>query len=849
MDKPPDGLPAPAPPASTYRLQLQPGFGFGAAAAIAPYLAGLGGSHAYCSPYLQAARGSSHGYDVVDHWQVSDELGGAEGHTRFSRALRELGLGQVLDVVPNHMSIADRRNTWWWDVLKKGPASRYAHFFDVDWDPPEARNRNKILMPILGDHYGRVLDAGELRLERDRDEVLVRYHEQVLPIDPHSYAGEDPDRLIAAANSDPELLHVLLERQNYRLAWWRAGRSEVDYRRFFDIDTLAGIRVEDEDVFLATNGMVLRWLAAGVIDGLRIDHPDGLRDPEQYLRRLQDAAPGAWVVVEKILAPGEELPASWPVAGTTGYEFLNLLGGLFVDPAGEAPMTRLYADFAGETRPFQEVAYEAKRFAVTELLASELNLLTARLLKVCEANRRYRDFTRSEVRQVLIEVMAALPVYRTYVRPGRPVRPEDRARIEAAVAAAKTRRPDLDEHLLDFLADILLDRQRGEDEAQLLGRFQQTTGAVMAKGVEDTAFYRYNRLVSLNEVGGDPGRFGTRLDDFHCDLERRARRWPAAMLGTSTHDTKRSEDVRARLSLLSELPAEWERAVRRWSALNERHRTGELPDRNTEYLYYQTLVGAHPLPVDRALAYMEKAAREAKLHTSWTSPDEAFEEALRAFVTATLADDEFCGDLDAFVQPLLEPGWVNSFAQKLIALTAPGVPDLYQGSELWDLSLVDPDNRRVVDFELRRRLLSEVGGLAAQTAWARRAEGLPKLLVVARALGLRRRRPEIFRQGGTYERLAVTGKREQHLVAFARGGGAVTLAPRLLIGLAGDWADTTVRLPAGKWRCELTGRSTAGGEQSVGALLGDFPVSLLALEGGRRERPPGATATGGKRPP
>ncbi|TME16758.1 MAG: malto-oligosyltrehalose synthase [Chloroflexi bacterium] len=828
MDTPPDGLTAPASPASTYRLQLQAGFGFEAAAAIAPYLAGLGVSHAYCSPYLQAARGSSHGYDVVNHWQVNDELGGADGHALFSRTLRGLGLGQVLDVVPNHMSIADRRNTWWWDVLKKGPASRYAHFFDVDWDPPEARNRNKILMPILGDHYGRVLDAGELRLERDGDEVVVRYHEQVLPIDPNSYAGEDPGRLIAAANADRELLHELLERQNYRLAWWRAGRSELDYRRFFDIDTLAAIRVEDEDVFLATNGMVLRWLAAGVVAGLRIDHPDGLRDPEQYLRRLQEAAPRTWVVVEKILAADEELPASWPVAGTTGYEFLNLLGGLFVDPAGEAPMTRFYADFTGETRPFQEVAYEAQRFAVTELLASELNLLTARLLKICEANRRYRDFTRSEVRQVLIETMAALPVYRTYVRPGRPLREEDQARIEGAVEAAKKRRPDLDAHLFDFLADILLDRQRGEDEAQLLGRFQQTTGAVMAKGLEDTAFYRYNRLASLNEVGGDPARFGTRLDDFHCDLEGRAQRWPAAMLGTSTHDTKRSEDVRARLSLLSELPVEWESAVRRWSAHNERHRADEWPDRNTEYLYYQTLVGAHPLSLDRALAYMEKAAREAKLRTSWTSPDQAFEAALRGFVTATLSDAGFCADLDRFVRPLLEPGWVNSLAQKLIALTAPGVPDLYQGSELWDLSLVDPDNRRPVDFELRRRLLAEVPGLTAEAAWARRAEGLPKLLVVARALGLRRRRPEIFREGAAYERLTVTGSRAEHLVAFARGAGAVTLAPRLLIGLAGDWADTTVRLPAGEWRCELTGRSTAGGEQPVGALLSDFPVSLLA---------------------
>ena len=814
-------------PSSTYRLQLHKGFDFDAAAAVAPYLAALGLSHAYCSPYLQAEQGSSHGYDVVDHARVNEELGGADAHARFSRALRSNGLGQVLDVVPNHMSIASAENSWWWDVLKRGQQSEFAKFFDVDWNPPELKLRGKILMPILGDHYGRVLEAGELKLERAPDGLAVRYFEHLLPIDPQSMQGEDTDRLLERAGADSEELHRLLERQHYRLASWRTAGRELDYRRFFDINSLAGLRVEDEEVFLETHALVLRWLAAGVADGLRVDHPDGLRDPRAYLERLDEAAPDAWIVVEKILAPGESLPSDWPVAGTTGYEFLNRLTQAYVDPDGEAPLTRLYQEFTGVRQDFAEIAYEAKKGVLGELLASDRRRLTSGFVRVCEGHRNYRDYTRHELGEVLEEFIASLPVYRTYIRPGEPVSEADRRQVLAAAAGAKRRRPDLDPNLVDFLVAVILQEHTGELESELVARLQQTTGAVSAKGVEDTAFYRYHRLVALNEVGGDPAAFGLGLDEFHQAAGRTAREWPTTMLAGSTHDTKRSEDVRARLVLLAENPLRWRSAVERWGALNEKHRRGGLPDRNTEYLLYQTLVGAHPIQPERLWTYLEKAVREAKTHTSWTEVDQEYERALRDFVTAALADAAFLRDLSDFVGELVEPGRVNSLAWKLITLTAPGVPDLYQGTELWDLSLVDPDNRRPVDFDYRRRLLGELDHLDAAAALRRGEEGLPKLLVVQRALQLRRQRPEAFGPGGSYRRLQVAGEKAGHLVAFTRAEEVVTLAPRLVLKLGGDWRGAEVELPAGSWRDEFSGATVAGGRQPVGDLLDSFPVALL----------------------
>ncbi len=822
----PDGGPARVP-SSTYRLQMNGDFDFAAAAAVAPYLGELGISHAYCSPYLQSERGSSHGYDVSDHTRVNTELGGPEAHADFCQALREFGLGQVLDIVPNHMSISSSDNAWWWDVLKHGEASAYAGHFDVDWDSVETWLKNRILAPILGDHYGRILDAGELRLERRDGELVVAYHEHRLPIDPATIDGLPTDAAIADLNRDKERLHELLERQHYRLASWRTASQELVHRRFFDVNNLAGLRIEDERVFLDTHALVLRWLDSGVLDGVRVDHPDGLRNPEEYFLRLREAAPWAWIVIEKILAHDEQLESTWAVDGTTGYEFLNRVLGLYVDPSGEAPLTGLYRDLTGEREDFAEVAHEAKLLVLLELLASDLDRLARRLNEICEGNRRLRDHTPGDQRAALAEMIACLPVYRTYVHPGRKPRPEDVAAATAAARAAAARRPDLDAELFELIAALLLGGKPGELSGRFAARLQQTTGAVTAKGVEDTAFYRFNRFVCLNEVGGDPGRWGATVGEFHVASAAVAERWPRTMLATSTHDTKRSEDIRARLALLSEIPEQWSEVVRRWFERNGRHRARAGPDAGTEYLLYQTLVGAHPLSEERCAAYMEKAVREAKRQTSWLRPNAGYEEAVRRFVASLYADLEFQAGLDDFVKPLVGPGRINSLSAKLLTLTAPGVPDVYQGSELWDLSLVDPDNRRPVDYRLRARLLAELDGLSPDRVSARADEGLPKLLVVSRALRLRRRRPDLFGPEADYLPLVASGIRAGNLVAFCRGGGAITLAPRLVLGLGGDWNGTEVDIPLGTWRDELTGFETDGGRRRVADLLGRFAVALL----------------------
>ena len=885
----------PRTPLATYRLQLRSEFGFDAAAAIAGYLADLGVTHLYSSPYLQAARGSTHGYDVIDPTRVNEELGGEEAHARLCRTLGEKGLGQVLDIVPNHMAVAEQseqRNVWWWDVLENGASSRYAVYFDVDWNSPQARLRDTVLLPILGDHYGRVLENGELELVRRGGRFEIHYHEHRMPVAPRSLDGliagavdrcgspdlafisdalgqlppatatdresiarrhrdkevlagqlarlaeERPevagalDQAVAAINADLDRLDELLQRQNYRLAFWRTAGQELDYRRFFDVHTLVGLRMEDERVFADTHALVLRWLRGGVLDGVRIDHPDGLRDPEEYLERLRDEAPEAWVVVEKILEPGELLRESWPVEGTTGYDFLNRAGSLLVDPAGEGALTDLYAELTGESADWTAMVREKKLFVLGELLASDVNRLAEVFLEVCERHRRYRDYTRFELRQAIRELVACFPVYRTYARAEiGEVTGLDRRYVDEAVAAAKIQRPDLDAGLFDFFRDLLALEVRGEAhsevENELVMRFQQLTGPAMAKGVEDTAFYSFNRLVSLNEVGGSPGEFGLCVEEFHRLAAEAQRHWPRAMLATSTHDTKRSEDVRARISLLSEIPERWGEAARRWLERNARYRRGDFPDRNAEYLFYQTLVGAWPIPAERAAAYMEKAAREAKAHTSWTRQNPEYEEALRAYVTAVLEDEDFVADLEAFVAPLIEPGRINSLVQTLLKIAAPGVPDFYQGTEIWDLSLVDPDNRRPVDYELRRRLLGELkGGMAPEEILARMDEGLPKLWVIHQGLQLRRQRPGAF--AGEYEPLRFSGPRAEHGVAFARGGEVAVVVPRLPLRLGGDWQGATLELPAGRWRNELTGEEVAGGTRPMAELLARFPVALLA---------------------
>ncbi|CAN5572594.1 malto-oligosyltrehalose synthase [soil metagenome] len=884
-----------AVPRSTYRLQLHAGFTFDDAVAVVPYLADLGISHVYCSPYLQAAPGSTHGYDVVDHSRVNIELGGEDGHVRFCAALAEHGLGQVLDIVPNHMAIPGRANGWWWDVLANGPSSPYAGHFDVDWDPPESKLRNTLLMPILGDHYGRVLEAGELRLTFDPAgaELTVRYHDHELPAAPRSVGsiiglaaarcGSEPlafighslsrlppasvtdgplvherhrdtevlrallvrlcaeepgvaeaiEAVVAEVTADVDLLDGFLDRQNYRLAFWRTAGRELDYRRFFDINTLVGLRVEDDEVFADTHVRVLQWLADGVLDGVRVDHPDGLLLPAAYFGRLRAAAPEAWVVAEKILEPGETLPP-WPIDGTTGYDILNLVTGLFVDPAAEPAMSAHYAAFTGDDTPYEQVLLAAKQQILGDVLAADLSRLTNLAVAVCERHRRYRDHTRHDLADVLREIVVAFDVYRTYVDRSGPSGPQDEIRVGRAVALAGERRPDLDPDLLDFLQRLLLGTSADPDETELRLRFQQLTGPVMAKAAEDTAFYRYHRLTALNEVGGDPGRVGVPVAEFHERCTALAREWPGTMTALSTHDTKRSEDVRARLAVLSELTTEWGAAVRRWHDLTARHRADGFPEPATEELIFQTLVGAWPLSVERALAYLEKATKEAKVHTSWVDPVPAYDEAVRSYLEGALVDDDFVAEVDDFAAGLIGPGAVNALAQKLVQLTMPGVPDLYQGSELWDLSLVDPDNRRPVDFDERRRLLTAITGLGPaglDKIVARAEEGLPKLWLVARALDARRRHPRSFAPGSSYEPLLAVGSCADHVVAFRRDE-LITVVPRLPVTLAraGGWGDTALALPEGPWSNLLTGEDVGDGPvMRLRELFERFPVALLEI--------------------
>lgn len=835
---------------ATYRLQLHAGFGFDDAARIADYLAALGVSHVYASPCLQAAPGSTHGYDVVDYHRVNEELGGDAAHRRFLDAIRAAGLGLVVDVVPNHMAIGRARaNRWWWDVLTHGPNSRYGRYFDVDWDSPEQRLRNVVLLPVLGDQYGRVLEAGEIRLWRDEATLTLRYHEHEFPLAPETLepllasAGVEPaqlaagdagalaalDRLVVEINATPDRLDALLDCQHYRLAWWQAAQRDLGYRRFFDVNNLIGLCAEDETVFLDTHKLVLAWVQRGSVDGLRIDHIDGLKDPEGYLRRLRAACPSCYVVVEKILGVDERLPDSWPVDGTTGYDFLGRVLGLFVDPAAEARFSEFYATFAGEQTDFAVAARAKKLLVLREALGSDVNRLAELLLHVCERHRRHRDYTRQHLTDALFELLACFPVYRTYVRPAAgQVSDADRQCIDEALRRVRAARPDLDTTLLDFIQHLLTLNVTGKLESEFVLRFQQLSAPAMARGVEDTAFYSHARYLALNEVGGDPSRFAVTPAAFHAAMIRAQAEHPASMLATDTHDTKRGEDVRARLAVLSEIPSEWISAVRRWSSMNEiRRGGGRWPDRNTEFLLYQTLVGAWPLTVERARAYMEKAVREAKVHTSWTAPDAAFESALRDFIDQTLGDHDFVTTLDLFVRPLIGPGRIVSLAQTAIKLTAPGVPDVYQGTELWSHTLVDPDNRRPVNFDQRRARLAELEGMTPEAVMARAEEGFPKLLLVRRALALRAERPEAFGPAAGYRPLEASGAHAERVVAYLRNDEVLTVIPRLTLRVS--WGDTRIQLPLGRW-CDVIGGEAFSGSVPVRSLLGRFPVALLARD-------------------
>ena len=890
----------PRTPLSTYRLQLHAGFTFDQAGAIADYIRDLGISHVYSSPYLQAGKGSMHGYDVVDHHSVNAELGGEPAHSNFCKRLGTLKLGQVLDIVPNHMSV-DRQNRMWWDVLENGPSSRFATFFDIDWNSAEEKLRDKVLMPVLGDQYGRVLSRGEIKVVREGTTFLVQYGEQAFPVAPRSLAPllargaeitpsdtlnflavsfarlpapdstersvqlsrnrdkqvlldllkrlcneeeavcKSIDQAIGELNGNIDALDEMLNAQNFRLAFWRTSDQELGYRRFFDVNSLIGLRMEREYVFEETHELVLYWLDQGVLDGVRIDHPDGLRDPKQYLERLRARALHAWIVAEKILERGEWLRRDWPVEGTSGYDYMNQCNGLLVHPPGVEALGAIYADFTRDRDSFAEVAFEKKTKIAKETLASDVNRLANLFVAICESNRDSRDYTRAEIRRAIRNVAACFSIYRTYVvaePERREIVDEDLQHIEAAVEEAKRRKNDIDCGLFDFLRDVLTLKVTGTKESEFVARFQQFTSPIMAKGVEDTAFYCYNRLVSLNEVGGDPGQDGVSVADFHAYNAHMQDTFPTTMLTLSTHDTKRADDVRARLGGLSELPARWAAKLKRWSRMNAKYRTGQYPDANTEYFLYQTLLGAWPIDLERLKAYMQKAMREAKRETSWLSNNQEYEDALNSFMERILQDSEFCGELHGFVERINRDGRVNSMSQTLLKCTSPGVPDLYQGGELWDHSLVDPDNRRPVDYDRRRSLLAELQGRspqdAARYALERFEEGLPKLWVITQALRLRLERPTSFDHNASYAPLVGKGPKADHLVAYQRSSDVIAVAPRLRHLLGDNWKGTTLTLPAGRWTDRLTGQEFDGGQDiRVGTLLDHFPVALLVLDSAR----------------
>jgi (1->4)-alpha-D-glucan 1-alpha-D-glucosylmutase len=756
-------MPTDTPPTSTYRVQVRPDFDLKATAELTDYLADLGVSHLYTSPLLTATPGSQHGYDVVDHRHVSPEIGGEQGRRDLVAALSAANLGLVVDIVPNHAGVGvASSNPAWWDVLKSGRDSTYAAWFDIDWE------RGRLLVPVLGDEPD-ALD--HLRVEGDE----LHYFDKRFPIADgtgHGSAREVHDR------------------QHYELISWKRGDSELTYRRFFAIADLAGLRVEDPEVFDATHAEVLRWYAEGAVQGIRVDHPDGLRDPGAYLQRLRDAAPDAWIVVEKILEPHEQLP-DWPVDGTTGYDALSEVGGVFVDTTTEAFFDTLDHHLTGGEMTWQNLVHHTKRHVATTLLAAELARMT----------RLTQDIPQAA--EGLAELAASFPVYRSYL-------PFGSRHLAKARSEAGRRRPHLTRTL-----DQLTGRLRNPDD-ELAIRFQQFTGAVMAKGVEDTAFYRWTRFTARNEVGNDPTRFGVHPDEFHHSAEDRQRHWPASMTTLSTHDTKRSEDVRARLAVLSELPGDWTEVVRRWV------RTAPLSDPSLAHLVWQAAVGAWPIDRERLQAYALKSAREAAASTTYTAPDEAFERSLAQMVDHIYDDEALRAEVQDFADRIIGPGRVNSLGQKLVQLTMPGVPDTYQGSELWDLSLVDPDNRRPVDFGQRRDLLRRI-----DEGWQPPIDdsGAAKLLVTARTLRLRRQRPELFT---TYRPVFAEGGTAEHVFAFDRGG-VVAVSTRLPVGLSrrGGWRDTALSLPGHSWTELFTNTTYGGSRLAVAELLQTYPVALL----------------------
>ena len=955
-------------PLATYRLQLNRDFTFNQATEVVPYLSELGITHCYISPCLKARPGSLHGYDIVDHNSLNPEIGTPEEFDRFVMTLHEHGMGLIMDIVPNHMGVMGADNAWWLDVLESGQASVYAGFFDIDWNPVKDELQGKVLVPALHDHYGAVLESGELKLvfHPERGEFDVVYRPHRFPVDPKEYfqilqrasdiladklgaqsvdllefqslmtafrnlPGRDEvsndriaernrdkeinkrrlaelcrrspeisahiSRIVESINGNPndpasfDSLHELIKTQTFRLANWRVASDDINYRRFFDTNDLAGLCMEKESVFEATHRFVFQLVSEGKVDGLRVDHPDGLYDPAQYFERLKQRVALATrtsgrdegglhcIVIEKILTGSEQLPAEWPVCGTTGYDFANLVNGLFVNPATAKPLERVYQNFIGEKIDVEQLAYDCRKLIIRVALASELNMLANQLSRIALSKRRTCDFTLNSLRDALTEVVAGFPVYRTYISSSG-VSERDKAYIRSAIASAIWRSSAADTSIFDFVGEVLLTRiTKGQDAAYcnavtaFVMKFQQFTSPVMAKGLEDTAFYRYNRLISLNEVGSDLHRYGTTTGNFHLANRERLCDWPDTMLASSTHDSKRSEDIRARIAVISEIPAVWRLRVSNWRRFNRIHKrvVGDrsAPSRDVEYLLYQTLVGAWPLtPLsdsewkifsERIESYMLKAIREAKQRTSWINRNAEYEEAVSLFVRALLnrrANNRFLNDFEPFQRRVARIGLWNSLSQTLLKLTCPGVPDIYQGNELWDFSLVDPDNRRPVNYEHRRQMLANIRALSSQpdersvnSLLETPEDGRLKLQLIRSTLCSRQREPELFRRG-EYVPLEVHGAKSDHVVAFARlseTASAIVIVPRLIAGLLNDvdsppigckiWEDTRILLPSdSSWsghRNVFTGEmadfNKAEGhlEIDVSRALDKFPVAFL----------------------
>lgn len=867
---------------ATYRLQLHAGFPLAVAAEILPYLSRLGISHLYLSPCLQATPGSMHGYDGTDPTRVSADLGGAKGWADFCAAAREHGLGILLDFVPNHM--ATTHNPWWEDLLAHGPASQHAGTFDVFPQPADGRWR--LHLATLGVPYHEALEQRQLQVVAETPRPRLRCGGQSWPLNPESWdmllASDDAqekfaslvalapheswdeesraayasdcaaaealwsehagasEARVAAINADPAQLHELLERQHYALHHWRREGEASNYRRFFDVGTLVGTRMERPEVFTLFHAEVARMAGAGEIDGLRIDHPDGLAAPAAYFERLRALLPKGRIYVEKIVENEEVLRESWPVDGTVGYDFLSKVNRLWMDEQKSEALSGIYADFTGHTVNLGRVVRETKSHILEEHFSADLDRLAAAAAALARRSWQTADLSPRQLRRALALLTVELPVYRTY-RDAGSLDNADRKTLQKAFTLARSQvraagetptsvAREVDGAVFDFLERVFLGASADEFTRELITHWQQLTPAVTAKGIEDTTFYCYDRLVACNEVGAQASLLGISSDSFHQFCHHLGEHWPNTLLTTSTHDTKRSEDVRARICLLTEDTERWRAALQEWTTLNAPAWQGREPDRHLEYLFYQTLVGAWPLPQDRAWAYLLKAAREAKISTSWHNPNAAYELAIQRFVEGTYASEAFQSSLEKFVQPLVLAGRVNSLAQLLIKLTAPGVPDFYQGTELWDLSLVDPDNRRPVDFRQREKLLQELADAPVTDVWPERGdEGRAKLWLTARGLSLRRAHAACFARGSIYEPAVAQGLRMRHLLGFLRGGSVLTLVPRFLHTLGGEWDTTAVPLPAGKWKNWLTGAELKGTVPPL-ELFRDFPVAVLVLQ-------------------